>query len=246
MTDPRPAVHAEPGIRVLFTAPQILERVREMGLELARGLSGKNPLYVGVLKGACLFQADLARATPLDLEMDFLAVASYGAGTTSSGNVQLIMDLRSDIRGRHVVLCEGVVDSGRSVKFILDLLEWVGPKSRPYADMLEAWRTSVPASSGVGRRQRPRFRYAPPRSRTRRAHLGADRRCRTPANAPPSPSAFAQRSRLKRRGGPETTRGPRAAIDRTDRDVPALMDFAPDQSRSGLRSEPRHIPEECP
>src|SRR5262245_62591474 len=123
MPDPRPAVHTEPAIRVLFTAPQIQERVREMGLEVARSLPGANPLYVGVLKGACMFQTDLARATPLDLEMDFLAVASYGAGTTSSGNVQLIMDLRSDIRGRHVVLCEGVVDSGRSVKFILDLLE---------------------------------------------------------------------------------------------------------------------------
>src|SRR5262245_16023015 len=98
MPDPRPAVHTEPAIRVLFTAAQIQERVREMGLELARSLSGRNPLYVGVLKGACMFQADLARATPVDLEMDFLAVASYGAGTVSSGNVQLIMDLRSDIR----------------------------------------------------------------------------------------------------------------------------------------------------
>jgi hypoxanthine phosphoribosyltransferase len=137
MTEPRPAVQTEPGIRVLFTAAQIQERVREMGLELARGLVGKNPLYVAVLKGACMFQADLARATPVDLEMDFLAVVSYGAGTVSSGNVQLIMDLRSDIRGRHVVLCEGVVDSGRSVKFILDLLESRGAASIQVATLLD-------------------------------------------------------------------------------------------------------------
>ena len=137
MTDPRPAVQAEPGIRVLFTAAQIRERVREMGLELARDLVGKSPLYVGVLKGACMFQADLARATPVDLEMDFLAVVSYGAGTVSSGNVQLIMDLRTDIRGRHVVLCEGVVDSGRSVKFILDLLESRGAASIQVATLLD-------------------------------------------------------------------------------------------------------------
>lgn len=134
---PDPAVQAEPTIRVLFTAAQIQQRVRDMGLELARELADKTPLFVGVLKGACMFQMDLARATPLDIEMDFLAVASYGAGTTSSGNVQLIMDLRSDIRGRHVVLCEGVVDSGRSVKFILDLLESRGAASIQVATLLD-------------------------------------------------------------------------------------------------------------
>lgn len=134
---PDPAVQAEPTIRVLFTAAQIQQRVREMGLELARELAGKSPLFVGVLKGACMFQMDLSRAIPLDIEMDFLAVASYGAGTTSSGNVQLIMDLRTDIRGRHVVLCEGVVDSGRSVKFILDLLESRGAASIQVATLLD-------------------------------------------------------------------------------------------------------------
>ncbi len=139
MTEMPPAVQTEPSIRMLFDAAQIATRVREMGLELARDLAhtGSRPLYVGVLKGACMFQCDLARATPLDIEMDFLAVASYGAGTTSSGNVQLIMDLRTDIRGRHVVLCEGVVDSGRSVKFILDLLASRGASSIKVATLLD-------------------------------------------------------------------------------------------------------------
>ena len=138
MSDSRPEVQTEPTLRVLYSAEQIEERVREMGLELARDLAAcKTPLFVGVLKGACMFQMDLARATPLDLEMDFLAVASYGSGTLSSGNVQLIMDLRTDIRGRHVVLCEGVVDSGRSVKFILDLLESRGAASIQVATLLD-------------------------------------------------------------------------------------------------------------
>jgi len=138
MSDSRPDVQTEPTLRVLFTAAQIHERVREMGLELARDLAGcRTPLFVGVLKGACMFQMDLARATPLDIEMDFLAVASYGSGTMSSGNVQLIMDLRTDIRGRHLVLCEGVVDSGRSVKFILDLLESRGAASIQVATLLD-------------------------------------------------------------------------------------------------------------
>ena len=130
------AVQTEPRLKVLYTADQIRARVREMGVELARDYAGKHPLFVGVLKGACMFQCDLARATPIDLEMDFLAVASYGHGTTSSGNVRLIMDLRSDIRDRHLVLCEGVVDSGLSVSFILDLLKSRGAASIKVATLL--------------------------------------------------------------------------------------------------------------
>ncbi len=136
MSELNPAMQVDPSLRVLFTAEQITLRVRELGLELARDYDGTRPLFVGVLKGACMFQCDLARATPIDLELDFLAVASYGHGTTSSGNVKLIMDLRSDIRGRHVVLCEGVVDSGLSVSFILDLLKSRGAASIKVATLL--------------------------------------------------------------------------------------------------------------
>lgn len=136
MSDQPPAVQAEPNLRILYTSEQIAQRVREMGLELARDYDGTRPLFVGVLKGACMFQCDLARATPLDLELDFLAVSSYGEGQTSSGKVHLIMDLRSDIRGRHVVLCEGVVDSGLSVSFILELLKSRGAASIKVATLL--------------------------------------------------------------------------------------------------------------
>lgn len=128
---------AEPTMRVLYTAEQIATRVREMGLEIARRIETRRPLYVGVLKGACMFQCDLARATPLDVELDFLSVSSYGHGTTSSGHVRLIMDLRHDIAGRHLVLCEGVVDSGLSVSFILDLLRSRGAASIQVATLLD-------------------------------------------------------------------------------------------------------------
>ena len=137
MTEQRPAVQTDPNIRVLFTAEQIAARVRELGLQLTRDYHGKLPLFVGVLKGACMFQCDLARATAVDLELDFLAVSSYGAGTTTSGHVKLIMDLRSDIRDRHLVLCEGVVDSGTSVSFILDLLKSRGAASIKVATLLD-------------------------------------------------------------------------------------------------------------
>ena len=137
MTESQPLVHADPTVRVMFTAQQIAARVREMGLELARDMAGQRPLFVGVLKGACMFQCDLARATPLDVELDFLSVSSYGHGTTSSGQVRLIMDLRGPIAGRHVVLCEGVVDSGLSVSFILDLLRSRGALSLKVATLLD-------------------------------------------------------------------------------------------------------------
>lgn len=137
MTDIRPAVQAEPAVRVLFTQEQIQRRVREMGIEVARDMPTRKPLFVGVLKGACMFQCDLARATPLDVELDFMAVSSYGTGTSSSGNVRMIMDMSRDIKDRHVVICEGVVDSGTSLKFILELLEVRGAASIKVATLLD-------------------------------------------------------------------------------------------------------------
>lgn len=136
MSDRDPAVQTEPSVRVLFSAEQIASRVREMGLELARDYAGERPVYVGVLKGACVFQCDLARATPLDVEFDFVSVASY-QGTVSSGSAKLIADLRSNIAGRHVVLCEGVVDSGLTVDFILKLLNAHRPASVRVATLLD-------------------------------------------------------------------------------------------------------------
>ena len=128
---------AGPHIRVMFTAEQIARRVRELGLELARDYQDKRPLFVGVLKGACMFQCDLARATPIDLDLDFVSASSYGAGKSSSGNVRLLMDLREDVADRHVVLCEGVVDSGTSVSFLLDILKRRRPASLRVATLLD-------------------------------------------------------------------------------------------------------------
>jgi len=134
-----PAIQLEPSVRVLFSTEQIAARVRELGLDIARDLGPvtRRPVYVGVLKGACLFMGDLARATPLDVEFDFVTLSSYGSGTTSSGNVRLESDLRNDIAGRHVVVCEGVVDSGRSLTFLIDLLKQRNPASIKIATLLD-------------------------------------------------------------------------------------------------------------
>ena len=124
-------------LRVMFTAEQIARRVRELGLELARDYQDKRPIFVGVLKGACMFQCDVARATAIDLDLDFISVSSYGAGQHSSGNVRLLMDMREDIADRHVLLCEGVVDSGLSVSFILDVMKRRRPASLKVATLLD-------------------------------------------------------------------------------------------------------------
>jgi hypoxanthine phosphoribosyltransferase len=144
MTENQPTCSPKPVIlgagrfmRVMFTAEQIARRVREIGLELARDYQDKRPLFVGVLKGACMFQCDLARATPIDLDLDFVSVSSYGAGKASSGNVRLLMDMREDIADRHVLLCEGVVDSGLSVSFILDVMKRRRPASLKVAALLD-------------------------------------------------------------------------------------------------------------
>jgi hypoxanthine phosphoribosyltransferase len=139
MTEGTPTSPAavQASMRVLYNAEQIAARVRELGLELARDLGDSRPIYVGVMKGACMFQCDLARATPLDIELDFLSVSSYGSGTSSSGHVKLVSDLRNDIAGRHIVLCEGVVDSGLSVSFILSHLKSKGPASIKVATLLD-------------------------------------------------------------------------------------------------------------
>jgi len=135
MTDSRAV--ADPIVRLMFTADQIAARVRDLGLEVARDCETRRPLFIGVLKGACMFQCDLSRATPLDVDLDFISVSSYGSGTTSSGTVRVTSDLRGEITGRDVVLCEGVVDSGLSVSFILDLLRSRGPRSIKVATLLD-------------------------------------------------------------------------------------------------------------
>ena len=134
---PEATAAAEPAIRVMFTGEQIASRVREMGLQIARDLEDAQPVFVGVLKGACMFQCDLARATPLEVTLDHLSVSSYGAGTTSSGSVRMVSDLRNDIAGRHVVLCEGVVDSGLTLSFILEHLRSRGAASVRVATLLD-------------------------------------------------------------------------------------------------------------
>jgi hypoxanthine phosphoribosyltransferase len=124
-------------VRVLLTAEQIQARVRELGLQLARDYQDRRPVLVAVLKGAVVFLSDLVRATPIDLEIDFMSLSSYGASTHASGPAKLVHDLRTPIAGRDVVLVEGVADTGHSISFILDTLRARQPSSLKVCALLD-------------------------------------------------------------------------------------------------------------
>ena len=104
--------------KVVVSQEQLQNRIRELGKEIAADYEGRPPLLVGVLKGAFVFMADLARHIDLPIEFDFMAVASYGAATKSSGVVRIVKDLDADLTNRHVLVVEDIVDSGLTLAFL--------------------------------------------------------------------------------------------------------------------------------
>jgi hypoxanthine phosphoribosyltransferase len=124
-------------IDTLISREVIAQRVAEMGALLSRDYAGQKPLLIAVLKGGFIFLADLVRAMTIELEVDFLSLSSYGNATVSSGKVHLVHDLRADVKGRHVILVEGVVDTGHSVRFLLDLLDQREPASLKVCALLD-------------------------------------------------------------------------------------------------------------
>ena len=108
---------------ILVTEEQIRNRVRELGAALTADYAGKKPLFVGVLRGAFLFMADLVREVDLPLEIDFMAVSSYGNDTATSGVVRILKDLDEDLEGPHVVIIEDIIDSGLTLSYLRRNLE---------------------------------------------------------------------------------------------------------------------------
>ena len=104
--------------RVVVPAEDLQRRIVELGRAITRDYEGRAPLLVGVLKGACFFLADLARAIQLPIEIDFMAVSSYGSATTTSGVVRIVKDLDADLTGRHVLIVEDIVDSGLTLSYL--------------------------------------------------------------------------------------------------------------------------------
>ena len=114
---------------VLITAEQIQDKIRELAKQVTEDYRDKDVLLVGVLKGAFVFMADLAREIKLPIEFDFMAVSSYGSSTKSSGVVRILKDLDYEITGRHVLLVEDIIDSGLTISYLLRYLEARRPAS---------------------------------------------------------------------------------------------------------------------
>ncbi len=120
----------------LFTAAQIQAHIAELGAQIARDYAGRNPLLLGVLKGACIFLSDLMRATDLRLGVEFMAISSYGASTRSSGEVKIVKDLDVPIEGRDILVVEDIVDTGLTLSYLLANLESRGAASVKLAALL--------------------------------------------------------------------------------------------------------------
>ena len=116
--------------RVLFSAEQIAQRVREIGAEITEAYPRDEELLVlGTLKGSFIFLSDLVRSINRPMEVDFLVASSYGSGTTSSGEVKLLYDPNAEFKDRHVIVVEDIVDSGTTLNRLLPILEASQPKS---------------------------------------------------------------------------------------------------------------------
>jgi hypoxanthine phosphoribosyltransferase len=132
-----PADHERDIERVLITEREIQETLARLGAEITRDYVGRDLLLVGVLKGAFVLMADLARHIALPVEFDFMAVASYGASTKTSGVVRILKDLDHDIEGRNVLLVEDIVDSGLTLAYVLKNLRGRRPATLEVCALLQ-------------------------------------------------------------------------------------------------------------
>jgi len=120
----------DPAVGEILVQPdELARRVRELGAEISRDYEGREPLLIGVLKGAVFFLSDLMRSLDVSCEVDFMAVASYGSATESSGVVRILKDLDAAIEGRDVLIVEDIVDSGLTLQHLLRNLGARGPRS---------------------------------------------------------------------------------------------------------------------
>ena len=122
---------------ILFSEEQLKARVREIAGQIDRDFAGKDPMLISVLRGSFIFMADLMRSITLPCTVDFMAVSSYGAGTTSSGQVKITKDLSESIEGRDIIVVEDILDSGNTLSYLLQILQARHPASMKLCTLLD-------------------------------------------------------------------------------------------------------------
>ncbi len=123
--------------KVLISEEELQAKIRELGAILTEEYRDKNPIFLGILKGVVVFFADMIRAVPIKSEMDLIAVSSYGSGTVSSGKIKMEKDLSLDLEGRHVVILEDIIDSGRTLSYTIEYLKSKNPASLKICTLLD-------------------------------------------------------------------------------------------------------------
>lgn len=124
-------------VDVMITKEQLDKRIKELGEQITKDYAEKKVKLICVLKGGAFFACELAKHIKLDLAIDFMAVSSYGSSTVSSGNIKMIKDLDESIEGEDVIVAEDIVDSGRTLSHLLELLRQRNPKSLVLCTMLD-------------------------------------------------------------------------------------------------------------
>ena len=124
-------------LEILHSAEEISRRVAELGAEITRAYAGQDLVLVGVLKGSVVFLADLMRTIDLPLTIDFMAVSSYKDGTVSTGDVEILKDLTNPIRGKDVIVCEDIIDTGLTLFRLMEILGSRGANSLKIATLLD-------------------------------------------------------------------------------------------------------------
>lgn len=123
--------------KILVSEEEIQKRTQELGAELSAEYKDKNPLVVGILKGAIPFLSDLTKAMDVKLEMDFMDVSSYGSAMVSSGEVKILKDLDTNVEGRNILIVEDIIDSGRTLSYIIDMFKYRKAKSIKIVTLLD-------------------------------------------------------------------------------------------------------------
>lgn len=128
---------SNPNLEVLLSEQQIQSRIKELGAEITHDYAGRNPLLIGVLKGACFFMSDLLRAIDTRLGIEFMAISSYGSSTRTSGEVRILKDLDVPVEGRDLIVIEDIVDTGLTLSYLMANLKSRGAASVKLVALLD-------------------------------------------------------------------------------------------------------------
>lgn len=130
---------SNPNLDVLISEEQIHTRIREIGAQITRDYASRNPLLIGVLKGACLFLSDLLRSIDTRVSIEFMAISSYGSSTRTSGEVRIMKDLDVPVEGRDIIVVEDIVDTGLTLSYLLANLQSRGAATVRLAALLDKY-----------------------------------------------------------------------------------------------------------